>query len=109
MNVACKSTFWPLPWGHEEALNGLISSIIIKFQLQSQIQRFLIPNCVCAFINERCKSYRRGFFILLLGSCPRGGAWGCWGPNFFSSKHGHMTYQIEGDDKKLSFRLFILL
>ena len=44
-----------------------------------------------------------GIFILSPGSCPRDGALGYWGyPGgetiFF--KHGHVAYQIVGDDKQ---------
>ena len=50
-------------------------------------------------------------FVLSPGSCPRGGTlgrWGAQGVNFLF-KHGHVAYQIDGDDKqnrmhvKLSF------
>ena len=45
-----------------------------------------------------------GIFILLPGSCPRGGTLGRWGcpgvkKNFFF-KHGHVVYQIDGDDEQ---------
>ena len=45
-----------------------------------------------------------GIFILSPGSCPRGGTLGCWGRQggqkkiFF--KHGHVVYQIIGDDEQ---------
>ena len=44
-----------------------------------------------------------GIFILSPGSCPRGGTfghWGCPGGQIFFFKHGHMAYQIDGDDKQ---------
>ena len=39
--------------------------------------------------------------MMLPGSCPRGGTlgrWECTGGYFF--KHGHVTYQIDEDDKQ---------
>ena len=43
-----------------------------------------------------------GIFILSPGSCPRGGTlwhWGCPGGQK-KIEHGHMAYQIDGDDKQ---------
>ena len=52
-------------------------SNIIKFQLPCQFQRFLYQTlCVFSQIKENILDR---IFILLLGSCPRGGTWGCWG------------------------------
>ena len=31
---------------------------------------------------------------------PKGWGLGCWGSKSYFSKHGHVAYQIEGDDKK---------
>ena len=75
-------------------------SNIIKFPLQSQSQRLLIPNFVCVLTNERYKTYQNGINILSPRSCPRGvtlGRLGCPGGHFF--EHGHVAYQIDGDDK----------
>ena len=44
-----------------------------------------------------------GVFILLPGSCPRGGTlghWGYLGGQTFFFKHGHVAYQIDGDDEQ---------
>ena len=44
-----------------------------------------------------------GILILLPGSCPRGrtlGRWGAEGGRFFFFKHGHVAYQIDGDDEQ---------
>ena len=35
------------------------------------------------------------------GSCPRGGTWGCpGGKKIFYFEHGHVAYQIDGEDEK---------
>ena len=43
-------------------------------------------------------------FILLPGSCPRGGTLGHWGylggQTIFHFKHGHEAYQIDRDDEQ---------
>ena len=51
--------------------------------------------------NERYKTYQTGFLILSPGSCPRGRTGGAEGAkkNFFF-KHGHVAYQIKGDDEQ---------
>ena len=59
------------PWG------GAKRSNIIQFQLQSQFQRFFIPNFVCVLTNERYKTYQMGFSFCGLGHAPGVGlAWG---------------------------------
>ena len=45
----------------------------------------------------------RRVFILSPGSCPRGRTLGHWeypGGQAFFFKHGHVAYQIEGDDEQ---------
>ena len=42
-------------------------------------------------------------FILSLGSCPGGGTlghWGCPGGKILFFKHGHVAYQINGDEEQ---------
>ena len=66
------------------------------------ISKIFLPNFVCVLTNERYKTYQTGFFFLSSGSCPRGGTlghWGCPGGQFFF-KHGHVAYQIDGDDEQ---------
>ena len=41
-----------------------------------------------------------GIFILSPGSCPMGGTMGHRGSNIFFFKHGHVVYQIDGDDEQ---------
>ena len=50
MYEACNSTFifGPAPWGPGEGPKDQISLIIIKFQLQSQFQRFF-NQTLCVF------------------------------------------------------------
>ena len=67
------------------------------------ISKIFIPNFVCVLTNERYKTYQTGLFILSPGSCPRGGTlgrWGCPGGQRFFFKHGHVAYQIDGDDEQ---------
>ena len=44
-----------------------------------------------------------GIFILLPGSCPRGGTLGRWVAQvakIYFFKHGHVTYQIDKDNEQ---------
>ena len=34
------------------------------------------------------------------GSCPRGGTLGRWGARGGGKKHGHVAYQIDGNDEQ---------
>ena len=65
------------------------------------ISKIFIPNFVCVLTNVRYKTYQTGF-SLSPGSCPRGGTLGYWGcPGYiFFFKHGHVAYQINGDDEQ---------
>ena len=61
--------FWPRPlgsWGEEKRSN------IIKFQLQSQFQRFS-NQTLCVFSQMKIYNISDGIFIRSPGSCPRGG------------------------------------
>ena len=76
----------------------------VKYHLISitkSISKILIPNFVCVLINERYKTYQTGFLFCRLGHAPGVGLWGIMVPrgqkNF---KHGHVAYQIDGDDKQ---------
>ena len=63
MNGVCNRTisFGPAPWGPEEGPKGQILFNIIKFQLQSQFQRFLNQTvCVYSQIKD-LKHIRRDF------------------------------------------------
>ena len=74
--------FLPHPWGPREGLQGKISLNIIKFQLQSQLQRFL-NQTLCVFSHMKDIKHIRRIFIWppgscprSPGSCPRSGTWG---------------------------------
>ena len=93
MNGVCNGTFfWPHPlgpWGPGEGPKGQISLNIIKFQLLSQFQRFLIQT-LCVFSQMKdIKHYQTGFSFGRLGHAPWvgfGGTVGGWGSNFFFPK-----------------------
>ena len=55
-----------------------------------------MPNFVCVLTNKRYKVYRTGFLVLRLGHAPEVGL-GCAGAHFF--EHGHVAYQIDGNDE----------
>ena len=67
------------------------------------ISKIFIPNFVCVLTNERYKLYQTGFSFRCLGHAPGVGLWGTWGAQGFKKKffkHGHVAYQIEGDDEQ---------
>ena len=79
----------------------------VKYHLISiskSIIKICIPNFVCVLTNERYKTYQTGFSFCHLGHAPRLGLRGAGGAQGskkkFFSKHGHVAYQIDGDDKK---------
>ena len=74
--------FGPAPWGPGEGPKGQISLNIIKFQLQSQFQRFL-NQTLCVFSHMKdIKHIRRDFhsaaWVMPQGS-DFGVPWGVWG------------------------------
>ena len=66
------------------------------------ISKIFIPNFVCVLTNEDTKHIRRDFYSVTW-VMPQG--WDFWalrvprGSNFLF-KHGHVAYQIDGDDKQ---------
>ena len=67
------------------------------------ISKIFIPNFVCVLTNERYKIYQMEFLI-----CCRGGTLGHWGypgGQTFFFKHGHVAYQIDGDDEQNKMQL----
>ena len=76
-------------------------SNIIKFQLPCQFQRFLYQIlCVFSQIKDT-KHIRRDFLFCPLGHAPGVGLLGTGGTQGvkqFFFKHGHVAYQIDGDD-----------
>ena len=77
----------------------------VKYHLISitkSISKIFIPNFVCVLTNERYKTYQTRFSFCPLGHAPGVGLWDAGGAqgvkkNFFF-KHGHVVYQIDGDD-----------
>ena len=59
---------------------------------------------MCVLTNERYKTYQSGFSLCRLGHAPGvglGGAGFAQGvKNDFFFKHGHVAYQIDGDDQQ---------
>ena len=58
---------------------------------------------MCVLTNERCKTYQTGFSLCPLGHAPGvglGGAGGAQGVKKIIFKHGHVVYQIDGDDEQ---------
>ena len=79
----------------------------VKYHLISitkSISKIFIPNFVRVLINERYKTYQTGFSFCPLGHAPGVGLWGAGGAQgvqfFFFFKHGHVVYQIDGDDEQ---------
>ena len=55
--------------------------------------------------NERYKTYQTGFSSCPLGHAPGVGLWGVGGAQGvkINFKHGHVAYQIDGDDEQNRF------
>ena len=68
------------------------------------ISKIFIPNFACVLTNERYKTYQTGFLFRRLGHAPGVGLWGTGGTQgvkkIFFFKHGHVAYQIDGDDEQ---------
>ena len=74
----------------------------VKYYLISitkSISKIFIPNFVCVLTNEGYKKYQTGFLFCRLGHAPGLGLYPR-GSKFFFFKHGHVAYQIDGDDKQ---------
>ena len=78
----------------------------VKYHLISitkSISKIFIPNFVCVLTNERYKTYQTGFLFCPLGHTPGVGLWGTGGTQGvkqFFLNHGHVAYQINGDDEQ---------
>ena len=67
------------------------------------ISKIFIPNFVCDLTNEDTKHIRRDFYSVawvMHQGCDLGALGLPRGSNNFSFKHGHVAYQIEGDDEQ---------
>ena len=94
--------FGPAPWGPGEGPKGQISLNIIKFQLQSQFQRFF-NQTLCVFSHMKDIKHIRRDFHLVAWVMPQGSdlrvLWGVWGSNFFfrnSTKFGVWVTYMNG-------------
>ena len=67
------------------------------------ISKIFIPNFVCVVTNERYKTFRQDFYSVAW-VMPQGWDFGALGvprgSNNFFFKHGHVAYQIYGDDEQ---------
>ena len=78
----------------------------VKYHLISitkSISKIFVPNFVCVLTNDRYKTYQTFFLFCRLGHAAGVGLWGTGGAQgvkkiFF--KHGHVAYQIDGDDEQ---------
>ena len=57
---------------------------------------------MCVLTNERYKTYQTGFLFCRLGHAPGVGLLGTGGAQGVKKKikHGHVAYQIDGDDEQ---------
>ena len=92
-----KQIFWPNPLGRGQKVKYHLISIT------KSISKIFIPNFVCVLTNERYKTYQTGFLFCCLGHAPwmgPRGTGGALGVNKIFFKHGHVAYQIDGDDEQ---------
>ena len=77
----------------------------VKYHLISitkSISKIFIPDFVCFLTNERYKTYQTGFLFCRLGHAPGVGLWCAGGAQGVKKKfkHGHVAYQIDGDEEQ---------
>ena len=70
--------------------------------ITKSISKIFIPNFVCVLTNERYKTYQTGFSFCRLCHAPGVGlrALGVPRRSKKNFKHGHVAYQIDGDDEQ---------
>ena len=99
MNGVCNHIFLAMPPG---AL-GRGQKVKYHFiSITKSISKIFIPNFVRVLTNERYKTYQTEFSFCRLGHAQGvglRGLWGCPGGQFFF-KHGHVAYQIDGDNEQ---------
>ena len=101
MNGACNVKLFlapPLgPWGEVKRSN------IIKFQLQSQFQRFLYQT-LCVFSQKKDTKHIRRDFHSVAWVLPQGwdfgGLGGPRGVKKIFFKHGHVAYHMDGHEEQ---------
>ena len=88
------------PWG------GVKWSNIIKFQFQSQFQRFLYQT-LCVFSHEwMIQIISGGIYIMLFGSCPRDGAWGVGVKRLFFPNMVMWHIKLEGMIRRTEYKWY---
>ena len=89
--------FGPAPWGPGEGPKGQISLNIIKFQLQSQFQRFL-NQTLCVFSHMKDTKHIRRDFHSAAWVMPQGSdfgvPWGVWGVKIFFFSNFNQTWCV---------------
>ena len=86
-----------LAWGPREGQKVKYHLILIT----KSISKICIPNFVCVLTNERYKTYQTGSLFCCLGHTQGVGPWGTGGAQVVKKfKHGHVAYQIDGNDKQ---------
>ena len=98
MGRAVAKFFWPRPLGTDQKVKYHLISIT------KSISKIFMPKFVCVLTNERYKTYQAGFSFCRLSHTPGVGLWGDGGDQggkkTFFFKHGHVAYQIDGDDEQ---------
>ena len=77
--------------------------------ITKSISQSFITKFVCALTNERYKTYRTGFSFSCLGHAPGHGLMGAGVPKWIFFRHGHVAYQIDGDDNQNRMQVKFLL
>ena len=74
------------------------------------ISKSFIPNFVCVLTNERYKTYQTRLLYCRLGHVPGVGLWGTGGAQGVKKNfnHGHVAYQIDGDDEQNRMQVLFL-
>ena len=95
------TSFGPAPWGPGEGSKGQMS---FKFSFKVIFKDFVYQTmCVFSHMNDT-KTFQTGFSFCGLDHAPGLGLWGAGGVQGGSKnivyKHGHVAYQINGDDEQ---------
>ena len=98
MGRATSNFFGPAPWGPGEGSKRQIS---FNFNYKVNFKDFYIKLCLCVLINERYKTYQKGFSFCRLGHASWVRLYGVRGAQGVKKfKHGHVAYQIDEDDEQ---------
>ena len=101
MGRATSIFFGPAPWGPGEWSKGQIS---FNFNYKVNFKDFYSKLCVYSKLHSQMKDTKhiRRDFYFVAWVMPQGWDWGCLGVGgvIFFFNHGHVAYQIDGDDKQ---------